>query len=109
MSVFGPYPATVISLHDGDTMTLALNIGFGITLTYPCRVFGINAPELATQAGKEALTYAETLLHPGDHVTVLSHGWDKFAPRFDGQITLSDGSDFAKRMIDAAEAVPYTP
>lgn len=107
MSVFGPYPATVVSVHDGDTATLAVNIGFGVTVTYPCRIWGINAPELNEQAGKDARDYADTLLHPGDAVSVLSHGWDKYAPRFDGQITLPDGRDFGTLMIQSGHAVAY--
>jgi endonuclease YncB( thermonuclease family) len=60
---FGPYPGTVVSVHDGDTCTIALDLGFGLTFTgATCRVYGINAPELVTQAGKDALAYAQTLL-----------------------------------------------
>jgi endonuclease YncB( thermonuclease family) len=105
---FGPYPGTVVSVHDGDTCTIALDLGFGLTFTgATCRVFGINAPELVTQAGKDALAYAQTLLHPGDRVTVLSRGWDKFGGRYDGSITLADGRDFATRMLMADHAVVY--
>lgn len=106
MTTFGPYPATVLSVHDGDTCTLSVNLGFGVTVTYPCRIFGINAPELSTAAGKVARDFAQTLLHPGDVVSVLSHGWDKYAPRFDGAITLPDGRDFATVMLQAGQAVP---
>jgi len=107
VTVYGPYPAVVASIHDGDTMTLDLDLGFNITFRSNCRVYGINAPELATQAGKDALAYAETLIHPGDKVTVLSHGWDKYGGRFDGSVTLPDGRDFATEMLTAGQAVPF--
>jgi endonuclease YncB( thermonuclease family) len=111
---WGPYPGTVLSVHDGDTMTVTMraasDVGFGVTLaanlTYPIRIYGINAPELSTQAGKDALAYALTLVKPGDSVTVLSHSWDKYAPRVDGSITLPDGRDFAQLMLDSGNAVP---
>jgi endonuclease YncB( thermonuclease family) len=97
-----------VSVHDGDTCTIALDLGFGLTFTgATCRVYGINAPELITQAGKDALAYAETLLHPGDLVRVVSHGWDKFGGRFDGSITLADYRDFASAMLRAGHAVVY--
>lgn len=43
----------------------------------PVRLYGCNAPELATPAGKDALAFLETVLHVGDTVTLVSHGWDK--------------------------------
>jgi endonuclease YncB( thermonuclease family) len=116
MSMFGPYPARVVNLHDGDTVHLDIDLGFGfMAVAYDfdgkvdlsCRVFGINAPELSTAAGKAALAYAQTLLHPGDHVTIMSHGWDKYGGRFDGTITMASGLDFAQAMLDAGQAVPF--
>ncbi len=104
---FGPYPATVVSVHDGDTCTLDLDLGFQITFRHVCRCYGINAPELATEEGKAARAYALTLLHPGDKVTVLSHSWDKYGGRFDGAIALADGTDFGKAMLTAGHAKTY--
>lgn len=111
---FGPYPGVVRDLHDGDTVHIDLDLGFGVQLdshdldgnpVNSCRVFGINAPELSTVAGKAALAFAQTLLKPGDKVTVVSHGWDKYGGRFDGTITRADGSDFAGLMLAAGQAV----
>ena len=113
---FGPYPARVDLVHDGDTVYLSVDLGFDHLIVshdfdnHPrlaCRVFGINAPELSTDTGKAALAYAQTLLKPSDRVTLLSHGWDKFGGRFDGSITLADGTDFAALMLAAGQAVPY--
>jgi endonuclease YncB( thermonuclease family) len=112
---FGPYPALVVDVHDGDTVHLNVDLGFAQFVEahdldgkplMSCRVYGINAPELSTAAGKAALSYAQTLLKPGDRVTVLSHGWDKYGGRFDGTITLADGTDFATLMLAAGQAVP---
>lgn len=105
MATYGPYPATVVSIHDGDTCTLAIDLGFDVAYTSNCRTYGINAPELRTDAGKAALAFALTLIKPGDKVTVLSHGWDKYGGRFDGTLTLTDGRDYAKAMLDAGQAV----
>ena len=113
---YGPYLARVRDWHDGDTCHVDLDLGFDFTLNaysfdgkpqLSCRVYGINADELSTDTGKLAKAFAETICPPGMRVTVLSHGWDKYGGRFDGEITLLDGSDFAKAMIDSGHAVPY--
>lgn len=118
MATFGPYPGLVRQVHDGDTIYIDLDLGFGFKVEsrdwdgHPwlaCRVFGINAPELSTAAGKTALSYAQGLLPIGLRVLVTSHGWDKFGGRFDGQVTLPDGRDFATLMLESGNAIPYTP
>jgi endonuclease YncB( thermonuclease family) len=118
MSMFGPYPGLVRDWHDGDTCHVDLDLGFGFLLNaynldarpvLSARIYGINAPELSTDAGKAALVYAQQLCPPGTRVTVTSHGWDKYGGRFDGSLTLPDGSDFGQAMIAAGQAVPYTP
>lgn len=114
MATFGPYPARVVSLHDGDTLTFDIDLGFGLIFNgrdfngepkLTCRVFGINAPELSTQAGKDALAFAQTLLKPGDVCKVVSHGYDKYGGRFDGEITMPDGRDYGAVMLAAGQAV----
>lgn len=115
--MMGPYPAVVRDWHDGDTCHVDIDLGFSnIEAAYDldgkprlsCRVFGINAPELNTAAGKTALAYAQQICPPGTKVTVTSHGWDKYGGRFDGTITLPDGSDFATKMLDSGNAVVFT-
>jgi endonuclease YncB( thermonuclease family) len=114
---FGPYPGVVRDWHDGDTCHVDLDLGFMETLRaydidgaprVSCRIFGINAPELSTGAGQVAKAYAEQICPPGTHVTVVSHGLDKYGGRFDGSLTLPDGSDFAQKMLAAGQAVPLT-
>jgi len=114
-ATFGPYRARCAAVHDGDTITLDVDLGFDHIISgldfdgktrLACRIFGINVPELATQAGKDALAFALTLITRGDRCTVLSHGWDKYGGRFDGTVTLADGRDFATEMLAAGHAVP---
>lgn len=116
MSTYGPYRARIVSVHDGDTCSMDIDLGFDVEFRatdfdgnprISCRVYGINAPELSTAAGKAAATFAQTLLPVGTVVTVLSHGWDKYGGRFDGEITLPDGRDFAQTMLDSGMAVRY--
>lgn len=113
-TTFGPYNARVVEVHDGDSVYLDIDLGFDHLISakdwdgHPrleCRVFGINAPELSTAAGKTALAYAQTLLKPGDRVTVVSHGWDKYGGRFDGDIFLANGQSFGALMLASGNAV----
>jgi endonuclease YncB( thermonuclease family) len=104
--IFGPYPAKVIEIHDGDTFTAQLDLGFKITFELACRVYGINAPELRFAAGKTALAYLQTIMHIGDTVTIVSHGWDKYGGRFDGEVTLPSGTSLSALMLASGNAVP---
>jgi len=113
---FGPYPARCVFIHDGDTIIFDLDLGFGVELVgltwsgktmLSCRVYGIDAPELRTKAGKEALIYAQELLRPEDICQVVSHGYDKYGGRYDGTVILPNGADFAQSMIDAGHAKPW--
>jgi endonuclease YncB( thermonuclease family) len=106
VATFGPYPAAVVYVHDGDTFRAVLDLGMDVAYTTNVRVYGINAPELSTDAGKVAADYAKTLLTPGMRVTVLSKGFDKYGGRVDGVVTLPDGRDFAQLMLDSGNAVP---
>ena len=111
---FGPYQARVDSVHDGDTVSLSIDLGFDHLISstdldgkprLSCRIFGINAPELSTDAGKTALAFAKTILPDGSRVQVISHGWDKYGGRFDGDILLPNGESFASKMIMSGNAV----
>jgi endonuclease YncB( thermonuclease family) len=125
VTTFGPYKATVAVIHDGDTIDVDLvliphighltrdhDLGFnvhrapaGVLLErQSVRLYGCNAPELRTAAGKESLAYLQTLLKVGDEITLLSHGWDKYGGRIDGQVTLADGRDLVTVMIAAGQA-----
>lgn len=112
--IYGPYPAVVRDWHDGDTCGMDIDLGFDHTIVtigidgtrrLSCRVYGMNAPELATPEGPPSRDYALQLCPVGTHVLVTSHGWDKYGGRFDGTITLPNGSDFATMMIAAGQAV----
>lgn len=117
MTRYGPYIGIVRDWHDGDTAHIDLDLGFGwVLLAYnpitgkpqwSCRILGINAPELSTDAGKTAHAYAEQLCPPGTAIVAVSNGWDKYGGRWDGTITLPDGTDFGQQMLNAGQAVPF--
>jgi micrococcal nuclease len=48
------YSATVTRVIDGDTLELAVDVGFRFTHRGPFRLYGINCPEMNTDEGKAA-------------------------------------------------------
>ena len=125
---FGPYPGRVVEVRDGDSAFIDLDLGFGQYVVsklwdgrswLSCRVqrvrpdgsmVAINAPELGTKAnpnpaGVAARDYARGLLPVGSIVKVVSYGWDKYGGRYDGSITLDNGTDFGSLMVVAGHAV----
>lgn len=46
------YRAKVIKVYDGDTITVLIDLGFGVTFKEKLRLYGINTPEVR---GKERL------------------------------------------------------
>lgn len=104
-AVFGPYSGVVTNVHDGDTFSVDLDLGFGIhAVQFRCRIFGINAPELRTAAGVAARSYLIGLMPVGTAVSILSHSWDKYGGRFDGTVRVRD-VDIAEAMVLAEQAI----
>ncbi len=78
------YKATIVRVIDGDTVVLNIDLGFKIHHITPCRLAGINAPEMnakdekvraAAVASKE---YLMSLLPEGVDVTIISKKLDKY-------------------------------
>lgn len=62
------YSATVISVYDGDTVTVSVDLGFHISQTMSVRLARINSPE-----GLEARDYLRSILPVGTRVTLVTH------------------------------------
>jgi endonuclease YncB( thermonuclease family) len=62
------WDATVVSNHDGDTVTIMVDHEWGIYSERQIRIYGINAPELVDPAGKVARDYMAQLLPTGTKV-----------------------------------------
>lgn len=111
------YPATVVSVTDGDTVRVTVAGWPEPFNPIGVRMAGIDSPEhqkpparcaAEVKRGLRAKVYAATIVHPGD--AVILH-WkaserDKYG-RLLGRMSLPDGSDFAQRMITAGLARPY--
>lgn len=98
-------PATVLRIVDGDTIRLDLDLGWHTYRIENCRIAGINAPELTTDAGKAARSYAQQFLPLDTEVVFESTCLDKYGRPL-GHIR-RNGVDFGEQMLAAGHAVPF--
>jgi endonuclease YncB( thermonuclease family) len=105
------YNATIISTHDGDTTTVAIDVGFEVAFTTNVRLLGMNARELSAPGGKEARDNLRALLPPGTVVTLSSEKVDKYGGRYDATITYlaADGTahDLVGDLVAGQWGAPY--
>lgn len=99
-------PATILRVIDADSVYAELDLGFAIYHRATIRVEGVDSPELRTERGKLAATWARSLLPPGTNVTVQSCRWEKYG-RILGRIHLATGDDYATALLAAGYAQPY--
>lgn len=57
------FKARLKSVHDGDTATFTLDLGFRIYFDVEIRLESVMAPELSQKYGDDARLYLESLLH----------------------------------------------
>lgn len=103
--------AVVLSVHDGDTATFDVDLGYFAHAHVPHRLLGINAPELNTPEGKVSADYLRSLLPAGTAVVVRSSkvgreiSSDKYGGRFLADIyRRSDGLHVNADMVDSGHA-----
>jgi micrococcal nuclease len=64
------YKAELVRVVDGDTVDLISDLGFDTLKRERFRLYGIDAPELRTEAGKEAKAWLEDALMPLEAIYV---------------------------------------
>jgi micrococcal nuclease len=47
------YRANVLSVYDGDTISVEIDLGLSINVKASCRLLGIDTPEIRTKSAKE--------------------------------------------------------
>lgn len=105
------YNATVLDNYDGDTLTVSIDLGFGLTKEAEIRLFGVNTPELKSSdihkrgkaiAAKNAIGQ---LCQPGKHIIIRTYKSGKYG-RWLGMLMLQQGivNDF---LLETNLAEPY--
>lgn len=107
MNTHFEYDALILKVVDGDTVDLRIDLGFSTFTDMRVRLYGINAPEMNTQAGKDAKAFLLTLVHEGTVVTIrtIKDKQEKYG-RYLAIIYAEVGS-VNTAMVDNGHAVPY--
>ena len=98
------FPAKVLRVLDGDTMSLDIDMGFETHRFETVRVDGVDAPELKTIEGRKVKETVRALLE-GKDVTFEDHGKEKYGRRLGSLIF--EGQDFGQHLIKNGMAKEY--
>jgi endonuclease YncB( thermonuclease family) len=108
------YYAYVRSVHDGDSLTVDVDLGMGVWKhSVALRLYGCNARELSDPGGPEARDAVAALLPVGTRVVVHSYKpdrdlpEDKYGGRYDASITLPDGDDLVTLLVAQQWVAPW--
>ena len=105
------YKATVISVHDGDTMTLNLNLGFEVQFKLVVRLMGIDTPELSGKTKAAAIRSRDRLrdLVAGGAVTVrtFKDSQEKYGRYLADVYVPGVEKSVNQILVDEGLAVPY--
>lgn len=101
------YKAEIIRVVDGDTLWLDVDLGFDVRRKDSFRLYGIDAPELSTDAGKTAKAWLEDAVSGGiDMLTTYKDTREKYG-RYLGTLW-KNGRNLNQAMVDAGHAVKYS-
>lgn len=106
------YNATVVSVHDGDTINVIIDRGMydyagSSEHPVPVRLVGCNARELNEPGGPDAEANLAALLPPGTKVVLATLRPDKYAPRWDAYVATETIPDLAAKLIDEQWAAAW--
>lgn len=105
------YKGRIVSVYDGDTMTVEFDLGFHVKFTEKCRLIGIDTPEIRTrnaiekERGYITRDYVRTLVE-GKVLKVRTQKEGKYG-RFLIEVELEDGSDLTEVLIKGGYGSAY--
>ncbi len=108
------YQASLVSIHDGDTFHLDIDLGFHVhVVSEDMRIFGYDAPELGRldKMGETARDWVATwFARCGNLVVVRTHldRGDKFGRILAERIIASDAHELVADMVAAGYLRPYS-
>lgn len=101
------YKAKVVSVYDGDTITVNIDLGFNVTWhNVKLRLYGINTPEMNTPEGKDVSQRLKDRLL-GQEVTIetLKDKTEKYG-RYLAKVYLADEC-INDTLVKTGDAKPY--
>ena len=105
------HEATVVSVYDGDTMTVDVEIWPGLTWRGKVRVRGVDTPEIQTKSKREkrralrARDFVRKRIGKTVYLENVKQG--SFGGRVVATVRLRDGSDLATVLIRKGHGKPY--
>ncbi len=108
----GPIPAKIVSVYDGDTITVMAHIWLGQDVETKVRLDGIDTPEIKGKcdAEKMAAVKARDFLAElaGDAVTLRDIHYGKYAGRVVASVPTESGMDLVAALIAAGHGRAYS-
>jgi len=92
------YHGTVLEVIDGDTLWVAIDLGFDIGITQKLRLRGIDAPEVNSSTGQEAKKFLEICFRKSNAIVLTTSKSDKY-DRYLADIYLGD-TYINQRLLD---------
>lgn len=99
------YHGEVLTVIDGDTFEMMIDLGFGVTQKFHVRLDGIDTPEVSTTKGIQVKEFVRNLIE-GKSVFVTDEGAEKYG-RARAKIELPDGTDLTEFLIESKVGVEY--
>ena len=110
----GPYPASVVSVVDGDTVKVIVKIWLGLSQEVAVRLEGIDTPETRSakcpherELGLKAKSFVEKLLPAGSTISLGRVSDDKYHGRVVATLRTNNGEDVGQRLLKDGLARPY--
>ena len=100
------YQATVTNVVDGDTIEVAIDLGFHVTIHERVRIYGVDTPERGQPGWAEATAFTTALVTGKTLTANTVKGVDKYG-RFLAVLHTVDGLEVAAAIIAAGLGVPY--
>jgi endonuclease YncB( thermonuclease family) len=102
------YKAHIERVVDGDTMIVKIDLGFNLRVREYLRFRGVNAPEMATAAGRKAKEFIQRAFAKTPHVILTSTRTDKYG-RYVADIFYgpNDAVYLNQQLLDQKIALPY--
>lgn len=94
---------------DGDSIWVVLDLGFGISLRKEIRLFGIDAPEKTSRAGKEVSSFVKDWFQKNKESLefILSEEKDDKYGRALGEFISNDGISLNKLLLELKVVKPF--
>lgn len=110
----GPYPATVISVTDGDTVKVKVQLWLGLYQEVTVRIRDIDTPEISKakcakekELGQKAKDFLKDVLLPESRIKLTKVTEDKYGGRVVASVVMTDGEDIGQLLLKRGMAFTY--